>query len=453
MRNKSTSLILLCIFFLVCSFLVSVSLGSTDIITEKLLKENDFLLAQNSQNVTAWEYRSLIFYNAGNFSEAISAAQKTLTLNPKSGFAWHIIGTSWGNLGYYDKANEAFDKSLSLESSDPGKWNGKGVALSKLKRYNEAITSFMTALTLDPQSAVIWNNLGVTQYNNGQIDTALTSFEKAIQLNPQEPLFQSNKALTYLAKGDINQAENTARSITTRNPDCVAAWFVTADASYLKEKYDQAYYGYEHGFSLLEKDKTWYYTGNKDIKITKDMDAISSYYKSIANNINFTDSWDKTIIIDYKLRRYSDTLASYDQLMIVEPDYGTAKEQQAVSALNTKRYETARSFFQDILVDKPQESQFIAGEALAMANLGDYLGSLEKTDEALKLEPDSAYVWRVKGDIYALYAQYDDAIQSYDRSLSLERTNEVQLSLSDVQYRKGDYLGSIINSLHGTLGI
>jgi len=441
------------IFLLLCAFFLSLSLVSADLITDQLLYENDFILTKDPLNATAWEYRSLIFFNAGNYQEAIGAAQKTLTINPESEFAWHIIGTSWGNLGYYDKADEAFDKSLFLGSSDPGQWNKKGVAQSKLKQYNEAITSFMAALEIDPQYAVAWNNLGVTQYNSGQYDDAITSFEKAYQIDSDESLFMSNKAQTYLRKGDLDSAEIITRLITVKDPGCVPGWFVNAEVNFLKKNYNNAYYSYEHGFRSFEKDNTWYYAGVKNIKITKDMDAVTSYYESVASNINITDSWDKTIIIDYKLRRYNDTLISYDQLMVIEPDYKQAKEQQAISALNTERYDTAQSLFQNILTDKPQDSLVLAGQALASAHLGDYLGSLNKTDEALNFNSESAYVWSIKGDIYALYAQFDDSIQSYDRSLAIERTNDVLLSLSDVQFRKGDYLGSIVNHLRGTLGI
>lgn len=424
-----------------------------DVISDRLITENDFILSQNPLNTTAWEYRALIFFNAGDYPDAINATQKALSLQPDSEFAWHILGTSWGNLGYYDRANEAFDKSLALGQADAGQWNKKGVALSKLNRYTDAIASFHKAVSLDPRYATAWNNLGVTQFNHGEYDAALASFDRAHQIDPDELLFLTNKAQTYRFKGDINAAEDTIKIITAKDPLCIPGMFISGDVAFLKENYDYAYTQYTNGLRTLQKGTAWYFTGDTKTRITKDMDPVTSYYESLAENINFTESWDKTTIIDYKLHRYSDTLVSYDQLLVIEPDYDIAKKNQAISALHSGRYETARTLLSQVIKDNQTDPSLIAGLALATAHQGDYLGSLEIMKHAVLADPDSGYIWGIKGDIYALYAQYDDAIESYEKSLALENNNDIRFSLSEVLFQKGDYAGSVIHHIRGCIGI
>ena len=120
---------------------------TVDTITlEDLIKENDYVLSLNPQNLTALQFRALIYYNEEKYPEAINASEQCLKVDPTCSFAWHIIGSSWGYLNQPDKAVEAFQNVVTLNPDDPVQYNVQGVALSRTGKFAEAIQAFQSTI-------------------------------------------------------------------------------------------------------------------------------------------------------------------------------------------------------------------------------------------------------------------------------------------------------------------
>lgn len=109
---------------------------------------------------------------------------------------WYNKGTDLLNSGNYSDALTAFDKAIALDPTHAAAWHNKGQTLDKLGRFAEALASYDKARSLDPTIALTWNNRGTVLYELGRYNEALASYDKAISLDPTNAAYQQNKNIT-----------------------------------------------------------------------------------------------------------------------------------------------------------------------------------------------------------------------------------------------------------------
>ena len=62
----------------------------------------------------------------GNFSEAITAYDKALEIDPKDKEAWVNKGAALNRMGNFSEAITAYDKALKIDPNYVNAWDGKG---------------------------------------------------------------------------------------------------------------------------------------------------------------------------------------------------------------------------------------------------------------------------------------------------------------------------------------
>ncbi len=424
---------------------------------EDLIKENDYVLSLEPNNLTALQFRALIYFNDGKYPEAINASEKCLQIDPSCSFAWHIIGSSWGFLNQPDKALEAFQKMVAAHPDDPIQYNIQGVALSRTGRFQDAILAFQKALSLDPGYAVAWNNLGVTYYRMKNYDNAQSAFEKAISLKPNEPEFYSNMGYAYLLKGDYNGALSMAKTAKSMDLTCVPSWFVFGEAQYHNRNWKEAFYSFDGGFNALAKNDVWYYQGAQNTRITKDLQPIDAYYIALANNIRYSGIWEQTTVIKYKIKRYQETLDLYDQILAITPDYAQGWKRKGDAGIRIDRIESAHDAYKRALEFLPNDPEVLSSYGYTSGLLGDYLEAMKYINKALEIEPNYAKGYLYKGLIYSFYGQREDALSTLLRGLECDgggdEKSELYEALATVQFKNGDTFGGIISSIRSITGL
>ena len=115
------------------------------------------------------------------------------------------LGRYYQGQSRYDQAITAYQKSLTVDSSEAEAHNGLGVVYSKLGKFDAAIEAFEAALKLSPQAAHIYNNLGYAYYLQGNDDQALASLKQALALAPDNKRVQTNLDLVYERTGSANR--------------------------------------------------------------------------------------------------------------------------------------------------------------------------------------------------------------------------------------------------------
>jgi tetratricopeptide (TPR) repeat protein len=203
---------------------------------------------------------SLLQAEAGNMSEAESAARRALALLPSSAEAWAQLGRVLAAREQYAAAAECFRGAIQLDSQDVWSRENRARALAKLGQHTEAIQEYRRTLAIKPKFGPGWLGLGQVQEEIGRkaeaedcyrralanpvrrstellsmarftrtrgwSEAAVTNYTAAIQLNPTDPqpYFELGQILVTLKHHA--EAAQVYSQLVDLVPDVAEAHFV-----------------------------------------------------------------------------------------------------------------------------------------------------------------------------------------------------------------------------------
>ncbi|MEM9542370.1 MAG: tetratricopeptide repeat protein [Cyanobacteria bacterium P01_E01_bin.42] len=127
--------------------------------------------------------------------------------------------------------------------------------------------------------------------------------------------------------------------------------------------------------------------------------------------------WGNTL---YRLGHWERAIASYDQALSVQPDYGRAWQEKGLALIQLQRYDEAIAAWDraDRYQDNSVQSLYERGRVLAAANRSEE--SLASYDRALEMRPGDETGWLRKGDLLCDLERYEEALESYDRAVAIK---------------------------------
>ena len=120
-------------------------------------------------------------------------------------------GAALSGLGRITEALTAYDQALELDPENAMAWNHKGHALNRLGRYQEALAAFDRAVKFDANSAYAWENRGWAKLGLGQIGESVNDFFQAIKLNGTRAGALEGLAKASVLQGNWAEAERVLR--------------------------------------------------------------------------------------------------------------------------------------------------------------------------------------------------------------------------------------------------
>ncbi len=140
---------------------------------------------------------------SGELTEALTLTGETASLFPHAAPAWNALGTVKYDRRDYTGALEAYDKALSLDPENIDAGVNRGNALARLHRLNEAADALEKALAQQPGHPTALVNLGGVRQALGDVAGALKLFDQAlaIELNHADGIW--NRGLARLLTGDL----------------------------------------------------------------------------------------------------------------------------------------------------------------------------------------------------------------------------------------------------------
>jgi TolB-like protein/Tfp pilus assembly protein PilF len=149
------------------------------------------------------------------FDEAMSYAEKSLTLDPELGDGYTARGflrgstrTDWGG------SRADFERALNLNpgAAELHRLYAQTV-LATMGRLPEAVEEARRATELDPLSALAWSTLGRMYYSSGQLEAGRTALEKSLQIAPEQNYAAAHlNAVLLLQKKPAEALEAAERS-------------------------------------------------------------------------------------------------------------------------------------------------------------------------------------------------------------------------------------------------
>lgn len=175
-----------------------------NLIAAPLLAQTNFT-EFNYENYDFWVDQCLTLTEQQQPSEALTACEKAIVLEPKKDNTeiWMARSQNLFELGRYAETIVSINQVIAASPHHSGAMAYQCAALFQLQQYGSAIEHCEQALQMDgdwgnvsPEFA--WYYHGLTLHAIGRLETALTSFSQAVRLNPEDKLAKAECLSTAL---------------------------------------------------------------------------------------------------------------------------------------------------------------------------------------------------------------------------------------------------------------
>ena len=261
----------------------------------------------------------------------------------------------------YEGALATFERAIAQYADAPRLFVGKGEALYGLGRFEEATTAFGKATELAPDYLYAWVWLGNAYDDNDQLDLALDAYSTASRLDSTHPMPYYHRGIALWYAGRDAEAEADFRNTVEIIPDFSNAWMWLGRSLGQQEQYEESLLAFDQaltleenhpgslfgkGRSLLELEryaesvaafdtyllqeseapKAWFYRGNGLFGLDQYEDALAAYERSLELEANEGAFYNQGLVLAY-LERYDEAIASFEEVIALNPENESAREQ------------------------------------------------------------------------------------------------------------------------------
>ena len=170
------------------------------------LKEIEFLINSNDQNVDLLFIKAKMLINVNQIDSAISILYKILLLEPKNKLVIEVIYLNLIKIKKFENAEEHIDKLLTLKDIKYEILRDKAYLRYLKKDIKEAEKFIKKALTLNPNEAFGLNILGLLKMLDNNIIESIKIFEKAISIDKNYTDSYNNIGKCYIDLENLNYA-------------------------------------------------------------------------------------------------------------------------------------------------------------------------------------------------------------------------------------------------------
>ncbi len=191
--------------------------------------------------------------------KARSACNQAVTLAPKLAEGWTCLGNVYRETGEYEQAVAHFEKATVLDPTSDDAFRGLAGVYQKLNRPAEAEATFRKAIALRPQYWAGYSWLGAFYYDRGRYTDAAKMFKEVIALAPDNFLGYSNLGGIYVAMGKYPDAISALEKSVAIRPSG-PAYLNLGTAYFSQRNFERAASNYEQGMKL--SGDAWLSWGN-----------------------------------------------------------------------------------------------------------------------------------------------------------------------------------------------
>src|SRR3974390_1100314 len=148
-------------------------------------------------------------------------------------------------------------------------------------------------------------------------------------------------------------------------------------------------------------------------------------------NRNLFDALHLVAVVQSRLGKKDEALASYDRALKVRPDYAEALSNRGVTLHELKRFEEALASYDRALKVRPDVADPLSNRGVTLHELKRFEEALASYDRALKVRPDYAEALSSRGVTLRELNRFEEALTSYDSAL------KVRPDFADALYNRG----------------
>ena len=299
-------------------------------------------------------------------------------------------------------ALEFIDKALELNPESVFTWTFKASAHMKLNESDKALFSFEKGLEITKDDPGLWGGKGIILLGQKKLEESINCFDKALKLNPGDDLFQKAREKAIL---ELEQQKKKIEIPTMA--DIADNMKILVDR--VKDEIEDSYEGGDPYSSL---------------------DSFSKFRKKMLLDYSNSEKAKKSIEVPEEYIKFAETIKS---LSVQNPTV----RKDLLSKLKVEDFSDEIIQFSQTKPDLNNSASTLLMRGTAYMYQGQYMEALKILDEALRLNPNMAEIWKNKGNILVEMNRELEGIKCYDMAINLN------LGIAGVYSMKGRALNRL----------
>ncbi|MEA1922854.1 MAG: tetratricopeptide repeat protein [Pseudomonadota bacterium] len=429
---------------------------------EAAIIQYESLIAEEPDNSEAIFYLVALYVETLEYEKALELLQEYRKEQPDDVFGPFYLGKVYAELKLYKEAERYYNEALEIDPEMPDAWLSLGLIYEFTERREDAVKAYRRLLEIDGDDRQALERLGQLLVGDGDLEAALAIFQR-LQSQGRVPVSINVKvALIYFQQGKYREAAEILEKLHAKHPEQSRITFYLASSFEALERQEEALQLF---LSIPESDELFYdarihtaflYEEREEFQACENIlrELIVSYpdkvgiYRMIASLRQKQDDDQGALQIlqealaqhpdDYKLRfalgvvyndlgRAADSVAVMQALLKENPDDATVLNFIGYTYVEQGvQLEDAKKLLDRALEIKPDSGYILDSIGWLFFVRKDFVKALKYLLQAQAVVPDDPVIYEHLGDIYVELKRYDEAIESYRRSLEIKEEKKVR---------------------------
>ncbi len=176
-----------------------------------------------------WEWFSQWSQGPQNLKQALTLAQKAVSLDDSLPVAHLVLGWVYLMQKQYDQAQAEMERAITLDPNFTGGYEGLSFVLDSVGKPREAVTAATKAVRLNPHQYNTLNALGQAYLTAGRYEEAIATLKQVLARNPDHMVAHWGLAVIYSELGREEEAKAEGAEFLRISPNfSVERWKPTA---------------------------------------------------------------------------------------------------------------------------------------------------------------------------------------------------------------------------------
>jgi tetratricopeptide (TPR) repeat protein/S1-C subfamily serine protease len=388
---------------------------NTDKLTSVNQVRTNIPIPNNDSNAQQWiEYGNQL-YRLGEYSQAVTAFNKAITLQPNSLDAYYGKGLALWNNGDASVALTAFDKAIALVPSGSQSkfyylWKYRSFALQDLGDNKGGLVAISEAIRLEPDDIIILNEKAGLLSNLGDKKGAIAIYDRILSKGVKSWAY-SNRGNAKSDLGDKKGAISDYDLAIRMNP-----------------QYANAYNG----------------RGGDKFELGDNKGAIADYSMAIRINPKFANAYTNRGIAKYKMDDKKGAIADYNMAISVNPKLADAYTNRGIAKYKMDDKKGAVADYDMAIRINPKFAQAYYNRGNSKSTLGDKKGAIADYNMAIRINPQYVNAYSNRGIVKSELGDKKGAIADYDMAIYINpQYINAYYNRGDSKYKLGDKKGAI----------
>jgi tetratricopeptide (TPR) repeat protein len=317
----------------------------------------------------------------------------TVAKNPNSWLGHGELGLVFFQKGQFDEAIRQYQIALEINPNDTLAHVNLGNALSQDGRLGEGIEQYRLAVKINPKMAEAHYNLGMALFHRGQLDDAITQYQEALEIDPSYAEAHFNLGSALLQLGRVDEAIEQYQMALKINPDYLGIYVSLGRILFQKGQLDTAIELYQMVIkinpqaaeALNDLGAALYQKGQLD-------DAIAKFQMALKINSNYAEAHINLGDALFQKGRLDDAIEQYQTVVRINANYAEAHNSLGVALYQKGQLDDAIAQYHKALEINPKFAVALGNLGAAYFQKGQLEDAIIQLQKALQLNPDLTYL-------------------------------------------------------------